>query len=268
MSIMDERVSQLIAEIHDRPSPEEAFSKWMFVDIFILDGLMMLFTILFMIVRDIQLVAMVGFASVAFGAAYLYVKDNAKHGLVAGRDFLDSQTIIGDMEITEQIAVRAYDYVLLPKESMDGNKITYTRRDLDDSLGTLRTSTIRVGGESELRPEVVENLVRLRLRELKEIEDMRVAEDEEKEIASEGKRGRLDFLKRGKSSKVRELPKVLEGEGFQIGDVSSGIDTEFEDYSLDDEEQDFEVEEEEEEYIGDEDDAETEGKNGDEEFIV
>ena len=40
MSIVDERVSLLLAEIHDQPSPEEAFTKWMFVDIFILDGLM------------------------------------------------------------------------------------------------------------------------------------------------------------------------------------------------------------------------------------
>ena len=115
---MDERVSRLIAEIHDQPSPEEAFSRWMFVDIFILDGLMMLFTIVFMVLRDIIIVMMIGFGSVAFGSAYLYIKDRAKTSMIAGRDFLDSQTLVSDYEITEQIAVKAYDYVLLPEKTI------------------------------------------------------------------------------------------------------------------------------------------------------
>lgn len=187
MSVIDERVSQLIAEIHDQPSPEEAFTKWMFIDILILDGLMMLFTIMFMVIRDIYFVGMVGMGSVAFGSVYLYMKDRAKGGLVSGRDFLDSQTIIGDLEVNEQIPVRAYDYVILPLKTIDGETVNYKRVDLEDTLGTLRVTPIRVGGLSELRPEVVQNLVRLRLKELKEIEEQRAAGKEKKD-------GRLSFL--------------------------------------------------------------------------
>jgi len=221
MSIVDERVSQLLAEIHDQPSPEEAFSKWMFVDIFILDGLMMLFVILFIIVRDIYLVSMVGAFSIAFGAVYLYVKDRAKTNMITGRDFLDSQTIVGDLEISEQIPVRSYDYVLLPTRTITGKEIAYSRMDIDDSLGTLRTVPMRVGGSSSLRPEAVDNLVRLRLRELKELEEERDAEKKAKqEQTSVGgffsRFGVGDFFSRFRMQKVKEIPKVTAETGYVV----------------------------------------------------
>ena len=217
MCAMDERVSQLLAEIHNQPSPEEAFSKWMFIDIFILDGLMMLFVILFLIVRDIYLVSMVGAFSISFGAVYLYVKDKAKGGMIAGRDFIDSQTIIGDLEISEQIPIRSYDYVLLPTQTITGKAISYSRVDIDDSLGTLRTVPMRVGGSSELRPEVVDNLVRLRLRELKDLEDGRQTEREDK-AKSKRESGKLDrVLGRFKVQRIKEIPKVVSETGYTVG---------------------------------------------------
>jgi hypothetical protein len=233
MSVIDERVSKLIAEIHDQPSPEEAFSRWMFVDIFILDGLMMLFTIVFMVLRDIIIVMMIGFGSVAFGSAYLYIKDKAKTSLIAGRDFLDSQTLISDFEITEQIAIKAYDYVLLPQQTIDGKTIAYSRVDVDDTLGTLRAIPIRVGGSSELRPEAVDNLVRLRLEELKEIEAekrglAKEIEKERKEDAGEGRWSRFSF--RGKKrSRLRKIPDVGAGEGRQVGEFEDEDEDELED---------------------------------------
>lgn len=213
---MDERVSKLIAEIHDQPSPEEAFSRWMFVDIFILDGLMMLFTIVFLILRDIIIVLMIGFGAVAFGSAYLMLKDKAKNARIGGRDFLDSQTLIGDYEITEQIAIRAYDYVILPQETLDGKKIMYSRVDVDDTLGTLRVARIRVGSSSELRPQVVDNLVRLRLGELKDMElDKRRKAKDLKDEEDEGIE--KDWLGRKKKSNIRKLPTELVGLGRPIG---------------------------------------------------
>lgn len=242
MSIADERVSQLLAEIHDQPSPEEAFTKWMFVDIFILDGLMMLFVILFIIVRDIYLVSMVGAFSISFGAVYLYVKDRAKTNMITGRDFLDSQTIVGDLEISEQIPVRSYDYVLLPAQTITGKQIAYSRVDIDDSLGTLRTVPMRVGGSSALRPEAVDNLVRLRLRELKEIEDEKNAEKKAKQ-----KGNRVGgFFSRFRMQKVKEIPKVVSDTGYEAGslpeqDVMENLDEkqkadleEYEDIDIDD----------------------------------
>jgi len=210
---VDDRVSLLLAEIHNQPSPEEAFSKWMFIDIFILDGLMMLFVILFMIVRDLYLVGMVGAFSIAFGAVYLYVKDRAKTGMISGRDFLDSQTIIGDIEINEQIPVRSYDYVLLPSVSITGKEIAYSKVDIDDSLRTLRTVPMRVGGASALRPEAVDNLVRLRLRELKEMEDEREEERQEKK----NKKG---FFSRFGRQRVKEIPKVVPEVGYKASSLS------------------------------------------------
>jgi len=228
MSIVDERVSQLLAEIHNQPSPEEAFSKWMFIDIFILDGLMMLFVILFLIVRDIYLVSMVGAFSVAFGAVYLHVKDNKKHGMISGRDFLDSQTIVGDIELSEQIPVRSYDYVLLPEKTLTGKMISYNRVDIDDSLGTLRTIPMRVGGSSALRPEAVDNLVRLRLRELKDIEDLRKKgrkkdkkEAKKKDKDTSEKDGGFGLLP--KVRRVKEIPKVISEEGYEIGSIGETL---------------------------------------------
>jgi len=216
LSIVDERVSQLLAEIHNQPSPEEAFSKWMFVDIFILDGLMMLFVILFLIVRDIYLVSMVGAFSISFGAVYLYIKDRAKTGMITGRDFLDSQTIIGDLEISEQIPVRSYDYVLLPVKTITGKEIAYSRVDIDDSLGTLRTVPMRVGGASALRPEVVDNLVRLRLRELKELEEERKGnkKEQKKKDKEAEKEKRGGFFSRFRTQRVKEIPKVVAETGY------------------------------------------------------
>jgi len=216
MSVIDDRVSKLIAEIHDQPSPEEAFSRWMFVDIFILDGLMMLFTIVFMVLRDIIIVMMIGFGSVAFGSAYLYLKDKAKNSLIAGRDFLDSQTLISDYEITEQIAIRAYDYVILPQQTIDGKTIAYSRIDVDDTLGTLRKVPIRVGGSSELRPEAVDNLVRLRLLELKEIEAERREERLEKRETGMRRRFKLPGRK-DKKSRLKKMPETITGKGREIG---------------------------------------------------
>jgi hypothetical protein len=221
MSTVDERVSQLIAEIHDQPSPEEAFSKWLFVDIFILDGLMMLFVILFLIVRDVYLVSMVGAFSIAFGAVYLHVKDNRKTAMISGRDFLDSQTIVGDVEYSEQIPVRAYDYVLLPEMTITGKTIAYSRVDIDDSLGTLRTVPMRVGGSSALRPEAVDNLVRLRLGELKELEKSRkkFRKEEAKKADMPKSKDKGGFFGRFKTQRVKEIPKVVVEEGYVVGSV-------------------------------------------------
>jgi hypothetical protein len=208
LSLEDERVSQLLAEIHDQPSPEEAFSRWMFVDIFILDGLMMLFVILFLIVRDIYLVSMVGAFSVAFGAVYLHVKDNAKNKLITGRDVLDAQMIVGDLEINEQIPVRDYSYVILPAKTISGKTIAYSRVDINDSLGTLKSIPTRVGGSSLLRPEVVENLVRLRLKELKELEENRRSDKKDKDKSEKKERGRFG---RG-VKRIKEIPHVISEE--------------------------------------------------------
>lgn len=171
MSVTDDRVSKLLAEVQDQPSPEEAFSKWLFIDVFILDGLMILFLVLFIIVQNLYIVSLVGAFSIAFGTVYLYAKDNAKRKMTGGRDFLDSQTIIGDYEIREQIPILSYTNVLLPKETIKGDSIRYSRIDIGDALGTLKTSSVRIGGRSSMSPEVVENLVRLRLKELKELEE-------------------------------------------------------------------------------------------------
>ena len=212
---------------------------------------MMLFVILFIIVRDIYLVSMVGAFSISFGAVYLYVKDRAKTNMITGRDFLDSQTIVGDLEISEQIPVRSYDYVLLPTKTITGKQISYSRVDIDDSLGTLRTVPMRVGGSSALRPEAVDNLVRLRLRELKEIEDERNAEKKAKQ--EENRAGGFfsrfkvgGFFSRFRMQKVKEIPKVTSDTGYETGslpeqDVMKDLDEkqkadleEYEDIDIDD----------------------------------
>lgn len=169
---------------------------------------MMLFIMLFLIIRDIYLVSMVGAFSIAFGAVYLYLKDRAKNNLTSGRDVLDAQLIVGDLELDEQIAVRDYSYVVLPQKTISGKDITYSRIDIDDSLGTLRTVPIRVGGTSELRPEVVENLVRLRLRQLKEVEKDR--QSDKKEKSKDGMDGRS---RRG-AKKIKEIPRVVSDDEY------------------------------------------------------
>lgn len=178
--IKDERLSQLIAQIHSAPSPEEAFSKWMFIDIFIIDGLMMAFVFLFVILRDMTVMVMIGSGSIAFGAVYLYLKNEAKKRESLGKNFLDSQTIIGDMELAEQIGIEGYEYIVLPEATMDGNAISYQRIDLDEVAQALATPFIRFGGESTLRPSVIDRLVEIRLMELKEEAERRAKERIEK----------------------------------------------------------------------------------------
>jgi hypothetical protein len=166
---------------------------------------------------------MVGAFSIAFGAVYLYVKDKAKNRMITGRDFLDSQTIVGDLEISEQIPVRSYDYVLLPAKTITGKEIAYSRVDIDDSLGTLRTVPMRVGGSSALRPEAVDNLVRLRLRELKDIEDVRKGERKDKK-KEEKKEAKTDgVFSRFRIQKVKEIPKVISEEGYGVGSIGETL---------------------------------------------
>ena len=154
---------------------------------------------LLMILRDMTIMVMIGSGSIAFGAVYLYLKNEAKKRESLGKNFLDSQTILGDMEIAEQIGIEGYEYIVLPEATMDGNAICYQRMDLDEVSQALATPFIRFGGESTLRPTVIDRLVELRLMELKEEAERRARErieSQEKEfvdtdIALPKKQGRL-----------------------------------------------------------------------------
>lgn len=181
----DERLSQLIAQIHDAPSPEEAFSKWLLIDIAILDGLMIGFIFMLLLVRDLVIMALVGAFSVAFAAVYLMWKREAKTKASLGKSFLDSQTIIGDMEMAEQIGIEGYEYIVLPEETIDGKEICYNKMDLDEVSQALASPFIRFGGTSTLRPSVIDQLVQQRLMDLKEEAERRAMERVEKQRGTE-----------------------------------------------------------------------------------
>lgn len=166
--IRDERLSQLIAQIHSAPSPEESFSKWMLIDIIILDGLMMAFIFLLLLVKDLVIMGLVGAFSVAFASVYLMWKRESKSKASLGKSFLDSQTILGDMEMAEQIGIEGYEYIVLPESTIEGHEVCYNRLDLDDVSQALASPFIRFGGSSTLRPAVIDALVEKRLMELKE----------------------------------------------------------------------------------------------------
>lgn len=136
----------------------------------------MAFIFLLMILRDMTIMVMIGSGSIAFGAVYLYFKNEAKKRESLGRNFLDSQTILGDMEIAEQIGIEGYEYIVLPEATIDGNAIRYQKMDLDEVSQALATPFIRFGGESTLRPTVIDRLVELRLMELKEEAERRARE--------------------------------------------------------------------------------------------
>ncbi len=124
---------------------------------------------------------MIGSGSIAFGAVYLYMKNEAKKRESLGKNFLDSQTILGDMEMAEQIGIEGYEYVILPEATIEGNEICYEKMDLDVVSQALASPYIRFGGESTLRPNVVDRLVENRLLELKEEAENRVRERLERE---------------------------------------------------------------------------------------
>ena len=179
--IKDERLSQLIAQIHDAPSPEESFSKWMLIDIAILDGLMMGFIFMLLLVRDLVLMSLVGAFSVAFAAVYIMWKREAKTKASLGKSFLDSQTILGDMEMAEQIGIEGYEYIVLPETTIEGKEICYAKVVLDEVSQALASPFIRFGGSSALRPTVIDQLVHKRLMELREEAEKRVEAKVQKE---------------------------------------------------------------------------------------
>jgi hypothetical protein len=183
--IRDDRLTKLIAQIHSAPSPEQAFSRWLLIDIFLIDGLAMAFIFLLILVRDLLILVIVGCFSVTFIAVYLAWKRDAKTKASIGISFLDSQTIIGDMEIAEQIGIKGYEYVVLPESTIEGREICYRKTDLDEVSQALVSPYIRFGGESTLRPSVIDQLVQQRLRELKEEAERRVEERKEKDKTKE-----------------------------------------------------------------------------------
>jgi hypothetical protein len=136
------------------------------------------------------------------------MKDRAKDNMIMGMSFLDSQTIIGDLEIPEQIAIEGYDYLVLPENTIEGAAIIYARRDIGDVTEQLSTMRIRVGGESWLRPEVVDELVAMRLKELRGIEEGR---------------------KKGKKPSKKELEEAIE---TPIDYIPETKDLEYEDGEL------------------------------------
>ena len=230
----DERLSQLIAQIHDAPSPEEAFSKWMLIDIAILDGLMMGFIFMLLIVRDLVVMSLVGAFSVAFAAVYLMWKREAKTKASLGKSFLDSQTIIGDMEMAEQIGIEGYEYIVLPEETIDGKEICYKKMDLDEVSQALASPFIRFGGTSALRPTVIDQLVQKRLMELKEEAERRAMERIEKKREKEDirdvavdvkeSRGRLGRFRRKRIKKIGDATEDVDE--ISTGGLFSPIDRE------------------------------------------
>jgi len=217
--IRDERLSQLIAQIHDAPSPEESFSKWFLIDMAILDGLMMGFIFMLLLVRDLVIMALVGAFSVAFAAVYLMWKREAKTKASLGKSFLDSQTIIGDMEMAEQIGIEGYEYIVLPETTIDGKEISYAKMALDEVSQALASPFIRFGGSSTLRPTVIDQLVQKRLMELKEEAERRAEERLEKQrkdkevirdVAVEVKepRGRFGRFGRKRTKKIGDAVVV------------------------------------------------------------
>jgi len=227
----DERVAELLSEIHDVPSPEASFSRWMMVDIFIIDGLMMAFVILFLLVRNTYVMTIVGAGSIAFGAVYLLLKTNAKHNLTEGRSFIDSQTLFGDDEHDEQISVIGYDYLVLPEKTISGRDILYKKADIDATTRQLASLPIRVGGMSELKAEAVDSLVRIRLQQLKEMEaerrenQKRVLKEEQKlkaaELEAKKKRGKTGkpYVAEMKPGKRIALDNRTEGKVINIGEA-------------------------------------------------
>lgn len=223
----DDRLSQLIAQIHSAPSPEEAFSKWVLIDIFILDGLMMAFIFLLVILKDLMVMSLVGAFSVAFAAVYLMWKREAKTKASLGKSFLDSQTVLGDMEMAEQIGIEGYEYIVLPEATIEGNEICYEKIDLDAVSQALASPFIRFGGESTLRPTVVDQLVQKRLVELKEEAERRAEEKMKKIKKKDGKIIKVIGLDEVEPKKKSRFGRFGRKRTKHIGDAEDDVEEVF-----------------------------------------
>lgn len=174
MSITDEKTSRLLAEIHMQESPEELYAKWLLIDVLVMDAVMIGCLIAVLVLKDIVILILLASVSLAVAGIYWGAKTDARHNLTAGRQFLDANVIIADMENLEVIPVRRHVYKVLPKTTIDGVEIQYKKQDLDESLKALHQVGVRVGGVSALLPEVVNDLLKIRLEELKEEEEAKM----------------------------------------------------------------------------------------------
>lgn len=171
MSITDSKTSRLLAEIHAQQSPEELYAKWLLIDVLVMDTVMIGCLIAVLVLKDIFILILLASVSLAVAGMYWGAKTDARHNLTSGRQFLDANVIIADMENPEVIPIRRHTYKVLPKMTIDGKDIQYKRQDVDETLSTLQTAGVRVGGASVLLPEVVNDLIRIRLKELKDEEE-------------------------------------------------------------------------------------------------
>lgn len=174
MSITDEKTSRLLAEIHRLKSPEELYARWLLIDVLVMDAVMIGCMIAVLVLRDIIILILLASVSLGVAGVYWGVKSDARHNLTAGRQFLDANVIIGDMENPEVIPITRHVYKVLPRYTIDGEEIQYQKKDVDETLKTLQSVGVRVGGASALLPEVVNDLIRMRLEELKEEEESKL----------------------------------------------------------------------------------------------
>ena len=97
-------------EKYEMDSVTEEFSKFMFVDIFIIDGLMMMFVFVLVIMKVLAVTAVIGIIAVTLGFTYWSWKQKRKNKIL-DNNFMDLTVYCKDGYVVYQPIINKYEMV-------------------------------------------------------------------------------------------------------------------------------------------------------------
>lgn len=97
-------------EKYEMDSVTEEFSKFMFVDIFIIDGLMMMFVFVLLIMKILAVTAVVGIIAVMLGFTYWSWKQKRKNKIL-DNNFMDLTVYCKDGYVVYQPTIDKYETI-------------------------------------------------------------------------------------------------------------------------------------------------------------
>jgi hypothetical protein len=207
-------VAELIDELVSRPDPMEAYDKFMWIDMLVIQGLLFGSMFAIMTIRDIATAALLFCVvlSVLFG--YTYFKSIKRQEAVMGKMFLDSTTYVADSDIQEQVEIEGWELLIAPAEHLDKDKLVYEQDDLLETLTALKSPGVRVGG-GPIHAPIVDEIAQVRA-------DRMI--DDYKQREAQKAAPRASFFKKKKPSS--DLTKV-EDDRESIFELIKDIDFEF-----------------------------------------
>lgn len=135
-------------EKYEMVSVEKEYSRFMFIDIFILDGLLMTFVLTLLILREINLLIIIGVILVVIGTTYWWERERRKREILDGYKFMDLIIFCSDGDVSYQHRINKYEllreeeWILINNEFiLDTAEVFTDSYDIDKNIFTFIEDT-------------------------------------------------------------------------------------------------------------------------------